>query len=114
MEQEALLVFDEGERLLITDDYDPERVWRDEELALLEFRQEDWGVETGSSVLHAEVPNKQGREVQDMPSACHHWLGDEASLRQWFSAANRAIFGESCRPESSCGRRMGHTPKHQL
>ena len=64
MEQKALLVLDGGEWLLITDDDDPERVWRDEESALLELMQEGWGVEVGPSTLHAEVPDQPGREVR--------------------------------------------------
>ena len=50
--------------VLVTDDDDPERVWRDEESALAEVKQEGWTVEVGPSTLHAEVadqPNKEAR-----------------------------------------------------
>jgi hypothetical protein len=64
MEQKALLVLDEGEWVLVTDDDDREQVWRDEESALAELKQEGWGVEVGPLTLHAEVPGEPGREVR--------------------------------------------------
>ena len=64
MEQKALLVLDGGEWLLITDDDDPERVWQDEESALVESEQEGWGIEVGPSTLHAEVPDQPSREAR--------------------------------------------------
>ena len=42
----------------------PERVWRDEQTALAELKQDGWGVEVGPSTLHAEVPDQPGREVR--------------------------------------------------
>ena len=64
MEQKALLVLDEGEWVLVTDDDDREQVWRDEESALAELKQEGWGVEVGPSTLHAEVADQPSREVR--------------------------------------------------
>ena len=63
MEQKALLVLDQEERVLITDDDDPERVWHGEEAALTALKQECWTVEAGPSVLHAEVSDQPSREV---------------------------------------------------
>jgi hypothetical protein len=58
-----LRVLGQGEWVLITDDDDPERVWRDEESALAELKQQGWGIEVGPATLHAEVPDQQGRKV---------------------------------------------------
>jgi hypothetical protein len=64
MEQRALLVFDEDEWLLITDDDDPERVWQDEQTALAELKQDGWSVEVGPSTLHAEASGQLARRVR--------------------------------------------------
>ena len=64
MDQKALLVLDENEWLLITDDHDPARVWQDEQAALAELKQDGWSIEVGSSTLHAEVPGVPARRVR--------------------------------------------------
>ncbi len=40
-----------------------QRVWRNEESALLEMKQECRDVEVRPSILHAEVPHQPGREA---------------------------------------------------
>ena len=64
MEQKALLVPDEDEWLLITDDDDPEQVWQDEQTALAELKQDGWSIEVGPSTLHAEVPGQPARRAR--------------------------------------------------
>jgi hypothetical protein len=64
MEHKALLVLDEDEGLLITDDDDPKRVCQDEQTALVELKQDGWSVEVGPSALHAEVPGAPVRRVR--------------------------------------------------
>ena len=63
MQQKALLVFDQEDWLLITDDDEPERLWQDEDSAPADLKQEGWNVEVGPSTLRTEVPNQPGRQV---------------------------------------------------
>ena len=50
--------------MLITDHDDPAPVWRDEQAALAELKQDAWRVEVGPSTLHAEVPGQPARRVR--------------------------------------------------
>ena len=50
--------------LLITDGDNSERVWQDEQSALVELKQDGWNVEVGPSTLHAEVAGQPIRRVR--------------------------------------------------
>ncbi len=64
MEQRALLVLDEDEWLLITDDDDQEQVWQEEHTALAELKRHGWSIEVAPSILHAGVPGQPAKRVR--------------------------------------------------